>query len=509
MMEILLANPDKSNDLKSLSDRIGGKADKLLENVEQLDVIGELADTYSSDSDKMDIIFANPTKASKLRNLSKDLSGQEQDLLDNIDQIDVIGDLVIDYAGDPEKMDIIFRNPSKASKLRDLNDRSDFEGQSDDLLSNIDHVGIFDNEPKLLGFAKDHPEFFELLLTVGDELNIKIEDIEFSLLTQLVELSLTRDELHKVLSDLDIGPDSEGPADQPPSSDELDEQFNGVSLLESHDFSGEIPSDLVLREEQVRASNLFQETLDIFDALSLMDQDSSSNTASSPSSTSTELPMGIIGGVNLKFSSGDYDLSYLGYLSYAIAGSDTLTIEGSLSFSGTSQLDELFFISGSSIDLAEGSSVDFRGRQLSLGSFNSLEVINVDLHADDEIGLRSLDSIVINNSEFVTRGNGADKIHLIAAADLAVDNLRFSEQIRQITMEAMTINLKNLNFPAGSSVNLNSAYGGIEGLYPNFGSSAVGRVNFIQNVKYNSHLLNSRSTFDAYGTSITIGTIGN
>jgi hypothetical protein len=76
-------------------------------------------------------------------------------------------------------------------------------------------------------------------------------------------------------------------------------------------------------------------------------------------------------------------------------------------------------------------------------------------------------------------------------------------------MEAMTVNLKNLNFPAGSSVNLNSAYGGIEGLYPNFGSSAVGRVNFIQNVKYNSHLLNSRSTFDAYGTSITIGTIGN
>ena len=73
----------------------------------------------------------------------------------------------------------------------------------------------------------------------------------------------------------------------------------------------------------------------------------------------------------------------------------------------------------------------------------------------------------------------------------------------------MTINLKNLNFPSGSSVNLNSAYGGIDGVYPNFGTSAVGRVNFIENVKYNSHLLNNRTTFDTYVASITIGTTGN
>jgi hypothetical protein len=76
-------------------------------------------------------------------------------------------------------------------------------------------------------------------------------------------------------------------------------------------------------------------------------------------------------------------------------------------------------------------------------------------------------------------------------------------------MEAMTINLSNLNFPAGSTINLNSAYGGIDGVYPNFGSTAVGRVNFIENVKYNSYLLNNRSAFDQYGSSITIGVNGN
>ena len=97
-------------------------------------------------------------------------------------------------------------------------------------------------------------------------------------------------------------------------------------------------------------------------------------------------------------------------------------------------------------------------------------------------------SITIKDSELL-RGTGADHIHLIAAAELAIDNLRFSEQVRQITMEAMTINLSNLNFPSGSIVDLRSEYGGIDGIYPNFGTSAPGRVNFIQNVKYNSHLV--------------------
>ena len=40
-----------------------------------------------------------------------------------------------------------------------------------------------------------------------------------------------------------------------------------------------------------------------------------------------------------------------------------------------------------------------------------------------EIGVRSLDSIIIKDSEFATRGSGADLIHLIAAADLSIDNL--------------------------------------------------------------------------------------
>ena len=350
-------------------------------------------------------------------------------------------------------------------------DNPDFEGQSDDLLSNIENVDNFEKDPRLLGFAQRHPEFFDLLLSVGDDLGIKPEDIEFNLLSQLVELNLSRDELFQVLLDLDIGPDSEGPGEQPPVGDGLEEDFAAVTLLESHEFTGQIPSNLVLSEDKIRASTLFQETLDVFDALSTLGE-YSENTPSSGSSA-TEIPMGIIGGVNLKISTGNYDLSDLGYLSLAFASSEALLIDGSLSLSSASAMDELLFISAGMIEIAEGSSIDFGGKSLGLGSFNSVNIVNVDLHAEEEISVRSLDSIVINNTDLVTRTKGADLIHLIAATELAVDNLRFSDQVRQITMEAMTINLSNLNFPGGSVVNLNSAYGGIDGMYPNFGSSSV------------------------------------
>ena len=74
-------------------------------------------------------------------------------------------------------------------------------------------------------------------------------------------------------------------------------------------------------------------------------------------------------------------------------------------------------------------------------------------------------------------------------------------------MEAMTINLSNLNFPNGSKVNLNSAYGGIDGIYPNFGTINTGSVNFIKNVQYNSNLIDSKATFDSHGQNISIGVL--
>ena len=125
------------------------------------------------------------------------------------------------------------------------------------------------------------------------------------------------------------------------------------------------------------------------------------------------------------------------------------------------------------------------------------------------LSLRSLDSIVLKNAEMITSGKGADFVHVLAANQISADSVAFSSMVKQITMEAMTINLANINFPTGSYVNLNSLYGGVDGKYPNFGTvTQYGRVNFIENMRYGSNADYGRVNFDQFGSNVLIGTIG-
>jgi len=114
-----------------------------------------------------------------------------------------------------------------------------------------------------------------------------------------------------------------------------------------------------------------------------------------------------------------------------------------------------------------------------------------------------LDSIILKNTNLVTNSTGVDFIHLMAVSEINAEQLSF--QTREIIMSAMTINLIGVNFPSDSIVELNSAYGGIGGKYPNFGSKQYGRVNFIEGVRYGESLINSASAFDATGVNISIG----
>ena len=79
-------------------------------------------------------------------------------------------------------------------------------------------------------------------------------------------------------------------------------------------------------------------------------------------------------------------------------------------------------------------------------------------------------------------------------------------------MEATTLRLSDVNFPASSMVRLNSLKGAIDGKYPNFGTSIpnaeqIGRVNFIKNVSSGGNLMNDRQSFDQFGGNISIGKV--
>jgi hypothetical protein len=470
----------------------------------------ELANLVSAYPKYSDQINSNQKKAAEISALI-DMLGESyaESVLSNLNQFDNLQTLVFRTKNKANKVDGLFAAISKsADRINDIYSISQnienlkVPGGQNALFSSLK---AFESDPMYYTFSLEHPKLFAQLFDLTED----ISRVPSTLAYELEVLDLTKTELVKVLGDLIEGPLSDGPSSSPPDEDNLNNEFSAVSLLESHSFNGEIPSNLVLSETQVFASNLFQETLDTFDALSDLDIDDHSSNEDSADSLSDDLKSGVLGGVNLTFGKGDYDLSKLSYVSLVVASSEDISLSGDISFTSTSSsIEELLFISGASISFAEGTVIDFSGDDLGFGSFNSLEIINVDLHAEDSIGVRSLDSIVIENSKFATRGTGTDEIHMIAAADLTIDNLRFSDQVRQITMEAMTINLSNLNFPNGSIVNLNSAYGGIDGTYPNFGSVATGRVNFIKNVQYNSNLINSQGSFDQHGANISIGVLG-
>ena len=87
-----------------------------------------------------------------------------------------------------------------------------------------------------------------------------------------------------------------------------------------------------------------------------------------------------------------------------------------------------------------------------------------------------------------------DNLYLYADQLVDVDGLRFSGNMREIYMEAITINLKNINFPSNSEVMLRSKDG-----YPTFGlnNQAIGAVNFIENVKYGSRNIDSMQDFNS------------
>jgi hypothetical protein len=71
-------------------------------------------------------------------------------------------------------------------------------------------------------------------------------------------------------------------------------------------------------------------------------------------------------------------------------------------------------------------------------------------------------------------------------------------------MEARTVDLKNVTFPNGSEVKLASELGGVgangigNGKYPTFGigQREIGRVNFIDKVKYHTKLIYNPNSFD-------------
>ena len=522
--------------------------------IENSDIAAEIASTaskFKGDPEKLDLVFSNIDKLDQINDFANELGGYET--ITN----EETGEAVERFIYDIQLMDIFFNN------LQDLDRLISFKSIGERVgIPGGDAMEIFDLEPEWLNFVTSDsevvrddngrivlsPDQLKAAKFLGDlyASDVPISDIPVLLAKELMVLNLSREELSTVLADLIDGPLLEEPGSEPPSDDDPSaaNDLKTLSFLLDHQFTGTIDPNLVISADVAMASSFFKETMDVYESLSLLGEsideytpenesdiiDSNVDGSFNPSDTQltdTETePVspshdtsdyddfeGVLGGRNLSFGSGTYDLSQLSHNRLLIASSEHLNLAGSLSFTVDQTdgvINELKLLSAGGITFEKGTEINYGGDSLGIGSFNSLNVIGVDLYAQDQISLRSLDRLVLNNVSMNTNGQGNyNEVELLAHQEISVDNLRFNEHVRRIAMEAMTLNLRNLNFPAQSKVMLNSAYGPINGKYPNFNSSIWGRVNFITNIRYANDLIMTTDAFDAHGGNITIGKIGH
>ncbi|MGY8805833.1 MAG: hypothetical protein ACKVK6_16560, partial [bacterium] len=223
-----------------------------------------------------------------------------------------------------------------------------------------------------------------------------------------------------------------------------------------------------------------------------------------------------LGGRTISLSGGNYSLSSLvlsGSDAFALGATEQLQLQGNILFSGDAgSAKRVVLMSGGELEGSSDLTLDAATNDLVLsvrrdivlqGATAELPVLlqgnrEVTLHSMRDVNLRNID---VSASQLAT---------IKAAKELYVDNMRFNAQLPKIVMEATTIRLSNITFPANAAVNLNSLKGAIDGRYPNFGTSIpaaqqLGRVNFLQNVKSGVNLLHDRPSFDSFGGKITIG----
>tara|TARA_B100001093_G_scaffold517697_1_gene600056 strand:+ start:154 stop:2679 length:2526 start_codon:yes stop_codon:yes gene_type:complete len=197
----------------------------------------------------------------------------------------------------------------------------------------------------------------------------------------------------------------------------------------------------------------------------------------------------------------------------AFTAAKDLHIKGDVTFKNDNSAEDhaLVLGAGDHVEIEEGASIKYEGSNVGIGSYSSLTLNNVDIDVGGNLAIGSLSDLEIkNNTNFsVGRYSDRDSVYLYAENAINVDGLNFEARpnllnnrfkagvAREIYMEAITIDLKNVHFPAESEVMLRSRdgipkfYGGsyqLENFVP-------GAVNFYSDSnKYGGNVITS-STF--------------
>ena len=130
----------------------------------------------------------------------------------------------------------------------------------------------------------------------------------------------------------------------------------------------------------------------------------------------------------------------------------------------------------------------YEGSNLGLGSYDTLELVNVNVTTGGNLAVGTLKELHIlstnpDKPSLITVGlnSDSDNAYLYAQERIGINGLEFGGRVNEIYMESITIDLKNVAFPSSSEVMLRSRDG-----RATFGADdrALGSVNFIKNVTH-------------------------
>jgi hypothetical protein len=196
-----------------------------------------------------------------------------------------------------------------------------------------------------------------------------------------------------------------------------------------------------------------------------------------------------------------------------IGAAKDLTIKGDVTFTNTNEVedhalsigaaDEVYFrseySSENSADYADPDpiTVKYTGSNMGIGSYDTMRLVNVNLETGGNLALSTLDELHITSSRpddqsTFTVGTGGknsdpDNVYLYAHNLIQADGLQFGGRVDDVYMEAITINLKEVQFPSHSEIMCRSRYGTLH--FNTYSSPVVGSVN-LTDVSYGGTTLN-------------------
>ena len=215
-----------------------------------------------------------------------------------------------------------------------------------------------------------------------------------------------------------------------------------------------------------------------------------------------------------------------------IGAAKDMTIKGDLTVTNSNKTENGVVVLGAADDLyirseeSPANSADYignpdvvnltyTGANAAIGAQDTIKLINVSMSTGGNLAIGTLDELHIGTataqSNSISVGTGGensdpDNVYMYAQNLIQINGLNINGRVDDVYMEAITLNLRNVNFPTTSEVVLRSQMGSLH--FGTFDSPTIGGVN-LTNVKHGTDTLSQSSFSGKVGNWATTSTHPN